>query len=90
MDRRGNRSADVPLWGMENLQFNGFILEGEASSNVSAIGRLLFIALARSPNDAISIVGNLGFSGVKIVDSGPDIVRRAKNLGVQENGAKAL
>lgn len=62
----------MPLWGMENDLMNGFLLEGEARSNVNASGgrsRLQFIAIAHSPEDAIGIVGKLGFPVAKIIDS---------------------
>jgi hypothetical protein len=78
----------VPLWGMENDLMNGFLLEGEARSNVNASGgrsRLQFIAIAHSPEDAIGIVGKLGFPGAKIIDSGPAILERANQINVGEN-----
>lgn len=78
---------------MANDQIDGFLLEGEARSNVNAGDgrtRLQFIAIADSAEDAIGIVGRLGFPGAKIIDSGPAILAQAKKAGVHGNDAKAL
>ena len=78
---------------MEKPQIDGFILEGQAKSNVisaSGVVPLQFIAIADSPDDAIGIVGNLGFPGAKVIDSGPDVLHRARALGVPKDSAKSL
>jgi len=78
---------------MENDQFDGFLLKGGSRPNLNARGgrtTLEFLAIAESPEYAIWLVGKLGFLDAKIIDRGPAVLVRAKQLGVKENDARVL
>jgi hypothetical protein len=71
-------------------KMNGYILDGQATSNVIAGGGLdylQFIAVAESSTDAIALVHDLGFPDAEVVDSGAAILAEARELGIFENTA---
>jgi hypothetical protein len=76
---------------MEKDQIDGFILEASAVSNVTASAGFTharFIAAAESADEAIGLVGNLGFPGAKVVDSGPSALGEVKRLEVPDHTAR--
>jgi hypothetical protein len=77
--------------GMEKNQIDGFILEASAPSNVAAgagVTHARFIAVAESTDDAIWLVGKLGFPGAKVIDRGPSFLTEAREMGVPDNSAR--
>jgi hypothetical protein len=79
---------------MEKDQIDGFLLEAQASGNVTARGggvsHLRFIAAAESADEAIGLVGNLGFQGARVIDSGPAILEHARDLRIPDHSAQTL
>jgi hypothetical protein len=74
-------------------KIDGFILKGEAPSNVIAseeLDHLEFVAIVLSHANAIDLVRNLGFTNVKVIDSGEHVLKRAKGIGLSENTVRPI
>ena len=79
---------------MSESELNGYILDtNELRPDVNAPGgfrRLRLIAIAGSASEALMVCKNFDFPACTIIDSGTEILARAKAFGVGADDAKAL
>jgi hypothetical protein len=79
---------------MTDSPMTGFILKTPTRRpDVNAAGGYRdfhLIAVAQSADAAKHIAQGLGFPGCTVIESGPAVLKRARELGVNDNDARAL
>jgi hypothetical protein len=80
---------------MSESPYDGFVLETQKpEADINAPGGmhrpLRLIAVARSSSDALQIAKNLGFPKCIVLEWGPSVLKRARELGVNNDDASAI
>jgi hypothetical protein len=76
---------------MATDQIDGFILEASALSNMPGsddITHARFIIAAESADEAIWLVGKLGFLDAKVIECGPSVLKEVRGLEIPDKDAR--